>query len=123
MAEVRAAPVPRARTPVVWAWLAFYLVAAWLAASGSYALFGKHLPALLAPLAVVRDGVTQFFAATDAVSHAVAPATPLVIAFVIGALLVDALLVATIVLFQRTIRPRLAARIALRQAQGDTVIG
>jgi anti-sigma factor RsiW len=117
MAEARATTIAPVRAPLVWAWLAFYLVAAWLAATGGYALFSRRLPPLGSAVLSVRDAVAQFFATIGAVSHAVAPLAPAVVTFVIAALLVDALLVATIFVFHRTVRPQLAARLApLRQS-------
>jgi anti-sigma factor RsiW len=112
MAEARSMPIAPGRTPAAWALLAFYLVAAWLGGSGAYAFFGNRLPSLAGVVAWAGSGFSQFAAATGGVSHAIAPATPFVATFVIGALLVDALLVAAIFLFHRTVRPHLAARLA-----------
>jgi hypothetical protein len=112
MADARATQVSHARRTVVWAWLAFYLVAAWIAVTGGFALFARNLSPVFGTLASAQTAVEQFLATTGAVSHAVTPFTPAVVAFVVAALLVDALLAATIFIFHRTVRPQLAARLA-----------
>jgi anti-sigma factor RsiW len=113
MADARSIQLLPARPPMVWAWLSFYLVAAWLVASGALAVFHYRLPMLFAELISARESLVQFFAATGAASHAVAPITPVAVAVVTIALLMDAMLAAVIIFFHRSVRPRVAERLRI----------
>jgi anti-sigma factor RsiW len=112
MAHVRELPISTVRSPLLIAWLSFYLVAAWIALSGAYALFGRYVPALAAPLRAAQTWLASLLATTSATAHAVAPLAPPVLLVGITALLVDAVLAIGVLVFYRTVRPRLAARLA-----------
>jgi anti-sigma factor RsiW len=113
MAEARSIQLSPARPPMVWAWLSFYLVAAWLVASGALTIFRYRVPVLFTGLASARESLAQFIAAAGAASHAVAPVTPFAVAVVTMALLMDAMFVAAIIFFHRTVRPRVAERLRI----------
>ena len=116
MAEVRTAPVPRARIQSVWAALTFYLIAAWLAAAAGFALFGHRLNVLISPLAGVRDALGHSMSAISGTAHALGPATPAIVGIVGGVLALDVMLIAAIVYFHQTIRPQLSERLARSEA-------
>jgi hypothetical protein len=120
MADARTTQVVRAHPSLVWAWLSFYLIAAWVAVSAAYAVFGHRLPSIVAQFSAARGAVSQFVMTTGAAAHAVSPLIPVAVATVVVALAIDALLACAIILYHRAVRPRLAERLApLRQAQGN----
>jgi anti-sigma factor RsiW len=113
MAETRSIRLSPARPPMVWAWLSFYLVAAWLVTSGAIGIFHYRVPMLFTDLASARVSLVQFLAAAGAASHAVSTVTPVAVALVTIALLMDAMLALAIIFFHRTVRPRVAERLRI----------
>lgn len=116
MADVRSAPAPKARMQSVWAALTFYLIAAWLAAGAGFALFGHRLNVLTLPIAAARDAIAHSVSAVAGPAHALGPATPAIVGIVSGVLALDVMLIAAIVFFHQTIRPRLSERLARSEA-------
>lgn len=116
MAEVRTMPVPRSRALSVWALLTFYLIAAWVVTGASFAFFSHRLSALGAATANARVAFAHGASALSGAAHAFGPATPAVVGIVSGVLALDVMLIAAIILFHQTIRPRLSARLARSEA-------
>jgi len=116
MAETRTVPVQRARKLSVWAVLTFYVVGAWIALCGVYAVFGSGLSHLGAAGRAVTAAGAQSLAALSAIAQSVSPVTPLVLGGAVGVLLVDALLVIGAIVLYRAVRARLAAHINRSEA-------
>ena len=108
MAAVRTMPVPHEPRRAMWIVALFYLICAWSA--GLVAL-------LVWPRAHVATGAWSSVLSSgwQAIAHganALSPVAPLAVSFVVGVLAVDAILLAAIYVFYRTIRPRLADHLA-----------
>ncbi len=107
MGRVAAMPVPVRRVPPVWRIAAIYLGCAWLlfgAIAGTVRLpvpGASSIPALLSGVRAVELGARSLW-----------PVAPLAITAGVALLIVDALLLAAIVLFYRTVHPRVAATLA-----------
>lgn len=116
MAEAQTLAVHKARKLSVWAVLAFYVIGAWIALCGVYAVFGAQLSHLGAAGRAVAAAGAQSLAAPSAVAQSLSPATPVVLGSVTGVLLLDALLVIAGVMLYRAVRARLAAHINRSEA-------
>ena len=112
MAEVRSLPVESRRRTSVWAVLSFYVIAAWFALTGVALDSGGRIPWLAPIVGNVRAALGDTFATVAGAAHGIAPATPLVVGGVIAILAMDLMLAVAIFFSYRTIRPRLAARLA-----------
>jgi anti-sigma factor RsiW len=110
MAEARTTPM-RARRPLsLWSVLTFYMVGAWIALSGLYAVFGTRVPYLAAMGGAFAHATTQNLGALSATARGLSPATPFVLGGAIGILLLDALLLTGALFLYRAAHVRLAAR-------------
>jgi anti-sigma factor RsiW len=110
MTQIEVLPTPRVPRQSLWLFGAFYLVCAWaLVAAAMLAL----RPGTFAAAGLAFNGVGALRALMQG-AHALWPIAPLAVFLVAGALSVDALLLTAIVLFYRTLRPRLAAALAAR---------
>jgi anti-sigma factor RsiW len=116
MAEVRTIPMVERRAISPWSVLWFYLVGAWIALGGTYALFGVNTPWLKNLAAMFLVPAREMFAAIGGIAHSFGSALPLTIGVVGAVLFLDALLAGALVLFIRTIRPRLVASLARSEA-------
>jgi anti-sigma factor RsiW len=116
MAEVRTIPVAVERRLSVWSLLVFYLVAAWIALSGAFALLGPRVAVVQHALATVWSGAVNVFDAVTGIAHGVGPAAPVVVGVVTFVLFIDALLAGALIFFYRSVRPRLAAVLARSEA-------
>ncbi len=116
MAEVRTMPRPQSRSLSVWAILSFYLLVAWIAATAVAVASHGNVPLLGTAVAQTQAAAGDAFAALAGAAHGVGPAAPLAIGIVIAILTLDLVLAATLVVFYRTVRPRLAARLARSEA-------
>ena len=116
MAETSTIPIHKARKFSVWAVLTFYVVGAWIALCGAYAIFGTTLTHLGAAGRAIAAAGAQSLAALSAVAQSVSPVTPLVLGGAVGVLLVDTLLVIGAIALYRTARARLAAHINRSEA-------
>lgn len=112
MAEARTMPVAAERRLSVWSLLVFYLVAAWIALSGGFALLGPRAAFVQHAFGAVWSSTLEVFAAVGGIAHGVAPAAPAVLGVVSFVLFVDVLLAGAFIFFYRSVRPRLAAAIA-----------
>jgi anti-sigma factor RsiW len=109
MARVRALPAPSRVRSLVLPLAALYVVAAWIAVGAALALVYREAPHAFVTTAARMQ---QAFAA---VAHAVGglvPA-PYALSFIAGTLAVDIALLAALVYFYRTLRPRLAEHLAV----------
>jgi anti-sigma factor RsiW len=116
MAEARTTPVAVERRLSVWSLLIFYLVAAWIALSGAFALLGPRVAYVQHALAAVWSGAANVFATVTGVAHGVGPAAPAVVGVVSFVLFIDVLLAGAFIYFYRFVRPRLAAVLARSEA-------
>lgn len=116
MAEVRAMPVAAERRLSVWSLLIFYLVAAWIALSGAFALLGPRVAFVERPFTALWSGAADVLAALTGIAHGVGAAGPVVVGVVSIVLFVDALLAGAFIFFYRSVRPRLAAALARSEA-------
>ncbi len=112
MAEVRGAAVPQARSLSLWAVLSFYVVAAWIGLTGLVLASGGHPAWLGTAFGSLRAGFANTTAALAGAAQGVGPAAPFVVGIVAGVLALDVLLAALFIVLYRTVRPRLAARLA-----------
>jgi|SRR5579872_7183329 len=115
MADVREMPLPVGRRRVsFWAGLSFYTIAVWL----SMIAFATqlHFGTLTFAFAPQRAALTHALGALVGVWHAIGSATPIALAGGICVLAIDVILLALVILFYRTIRPRLRARLAHSEA-------
>ena len=116
MAEARTTPL-RVRRPLsLWAVLTFYIVGAWIALSGLYAIFGTRVPYLAAAGGALAHATTQNLGALSATARHLSAATPFVLGGAIGILLLDALLLAGALFLYRAAHARLAARASRSEA-------
>ena len=110
MAEVRGMPAIRRRRIPGWALLSSYLVAAWVAVVAFVAVRGGHWPEIVSAFnAFAHLGAWHGIANS---LHSIAPATPLVAVGITGVLVLDAALFIALFMFYRSVRPRLAERLA-----------
>jgi anti-sigma factor RsiW len=116
MAEARSTPVHVHRKLSLWAVLTFYVVGAWIALSGMYAVLGGHVPYLASTGHALANGGAQGLAVLSATAQSISPATPVVLASAIGVLLLDALLVIGAIALYRSARARLAAHVDRSEA-------
>ncbi len=116
MAETRTTPVHQVRKLSVWAVLTFYVVGAWIALCGVYALFGSGLSHLGAAGRALAVAGAQSYGALSAIVQSVSPVTPLVLGGAVGVLLLDSLLVIGAIVLYRAVRARLAAHINRSEA-------
>ena len=116
MAEARTMPVAVERRLSVWSLLIFYLVAAWIALSGAYALLGPRSAYVAHALETALSGAANLFAAVTGIAHGVGPGAPVVVGVVSFVLFIDALLAGAFIYFHRSVRPRLAAVLARSEA-------
>ncbi len=115
MAEVRAIPVVERRTISTWSVLCFYLIGAWVALGGAYTLFGGT-PWLKNVAAMFLIPARETFAAIAGIAHGFGSALPIAIGVVGAVLFLDVLLAGVLVVFIRTIRPRLVASLSRSEA-------
>lgn len=115
MAEVRSLPMIEPRRVSPWYGLSFYLVIAWIALGGAYAVFGGT-PWLKNSAAMLLVPARETFAAIGGIAHGFGSALPIAISVVGAVLVLDALLAGALVFFLRTIRPRLVASLARSEA-------
>jgi anti-sigma factor RsiW len=108
MAQIHTLPVPHAPRRAIWIVALFYLICAW-AATITLAFVLPH--AHVASDALASVGSSGWQAIAHGV-HAMAPVAPIAISIVVGVLTIDALLLAAIYVFYRTIRPRLNDHLA-----------
>lgn len=112
MAEVRSMKPAKTRAHALWPAITFYLVAMWVIICGAIALFGTRISFIAAPVGSLRDSFGHAASAISGAAQALGPATPAVVVVVGSVLAIDAVLAISIVLFYRTVRPRLSARLA-----------
>jgi anti-sigma factor RsiW len=111
MAEVRSQPSTRRRRIPAWAMLAAYLICAWFAAAAAIAIYRGRWPNLATGFASLQN--LSAWRATASVVHAFAPATPVVAITVAVVLALDVALLVAVFAFYRSVRPRLAAAVAV----------
>ena len=116
MAEARTMPVAVERRLSVWSLLIFYLVAAWIALSGAFALLGPRVSFVQHWMATIWSSTADVLAAITGIAHGVGPAAPVVVGVVSFVLFIDALLAGAFIYFYRSVRPRLAAVLARSEA-------
>jgi anti-sigma factor RsiW len=116
MAEVRSMPATTQRTLSIWAVLSFYIVAAWIVLTTTFLTLGPRLSAVSAVAGHARASLVNSFSAFGGAAHAFAPSAPFVAAFVVTVLGIDLLLIAGLIVFYRSVRPRLAAQLAPSEA-------
>ncbi|HUN29799.1 MAG TPA: zf-HC2 domain-containing protein [Alphaproteobacteria bacterium] len=116
MAEARSTPVHVRRKLSLWAVATFYVIGAWIALSGLYAVLGGRVPYLASSGRALAHAGSQGVAALSATAQSVSPAAPLVLGSVIGVLLLDALIVIGGVILYRSARARLAAHLDRSEA-------
>lgn len=110
MVRVRMLPVPAPARRAIWPIAACYVIAAWIATAIAIALSHSGAPAAAAQAIAARTG--SALAGFMGGLHALWPVAPLAASLVIGVLSVDVVLFAVVIVFYRTVRPRLAARLA-----------
>jgi anti-sigma factor RsiW len=112
MAQVRIMPVPHAPHRSLWIVALFYLICAWTAAiTLAFAWPRAHL----ATNVIAAAGSSGWQAIAHGV-HAMSPVAPIAFSIVVSVLAVDALLLAGIYVFYRTIRPRLNDHLAASES-------
>lgn len=116
MAEARTMPVAAERRLSVWSLLVFYIVAAWIALSGGFALLDPRVTFVRHAFTGVWSGALEVVAAVAGIAHGVGPAAPAIVGLVSFVLFVDVLLAGAFIFFYRSVRPRLAAAIARSEA-------
>ena len=116
MADVRTMPVAAERRLSLWSFLAFYVIAAWIALSGGVALLGGRLGSLQHVAGTTLSALGGMLAAVSGIAHGLGPAAPLVVGIVSVVLVIDVLLAGSIFFFYRTVRPRLVAALASSEA-------
>lgn len=117
MAEVNAMPAPHARRISPWSLLTFYLVAAWIALSGAYAVFGSHVPRIVNGVAAASGVMRDAFVTITSILHGLGPAAPITIAVVSFVLFLDVLLAGGVIYFYRSVHPHLATVLARSEAR------
>jgi hypothetical protein len=112
MAELRNTPaLARPHSTPLWRVLALYLTIAWIAVSAFVVIAGRA-PWLAAFGMSLREGLGNAFSAIAGAAHGIAPAGPLVVAFVSVVLVLDAMLATIIITYYRAVHPRLAEHLA-----------
>ncbi len=107
MARVRSMPVPHAPRRAMWIVALFYLICAWAVALTIALVWPRaHVPG--AWTSVIASG----WQAIAHGVHAVSPIAPIAFSIVVSVLAIDALLLAAIYVFYRTIRPLLNDHLA-----------
>lgn len=108
MVHIESMPVPHAPRRAIWIVALFYLICAWTAGI-TLAFLWPH--ANIASNALANAGSSGWQAIAHGV-HAMSPVAPIAFSVVAGVLAIDALLLAAIYVFYRTIRPRLNDHLA-----------
>lgn len=109
MARVRELPAPALPRRPLLPLAAFYLVAAWIVVGTALAVFWPGAPAGARALGrVVADSLATLGQST----HALWPVAPLALSVVVSVLSIDVLLFAALIVFYRSVRPRLTAYLA-----------
>ena len=116
MADVRTTPMAKARKLSVWALLSFYLISAWIVLSAGTLAFGSRLRGVSPVLSWAGNAFSHGLAALTGAAHALGPATPVAVAIVVLVLLIDVALVGAILVYYRSVHPRLAAHLAKSEA-------
>jgi anti-sigma factor RsiW len=109
MDRLRAMPLPAAPKRTLLPLAVFYLVSAWILAGAALALAWPGTPFALRSLAQAASGP---LAALQHATHAILPLEPIALSLVMSVLSIDVLLLAAVVVFYRSVRPRLAAYLA-----------
>jgi anti-sigma factor RsiW len=109
MARVRTLPAPQPLQKPFLPLAAFYLVAAWIATVAALALVRPGAPMSATAFAHLTGGLLQ---ALGQGMHALWPIAPVALSVVVSVLAIDALLFAAVVVFYRSVRPRLTAYLA-----------
>lgn len=112
MAQVRTMPVPHAPHRSIWIVALFYLICAWATA---ITLLFVGPRALVASSVLAHAGSSGWQAIAHGV-HALSPIAPIAFSIVMSVLAIDALLLAAIYVFYRTIRPRLNDHLAASES-------
>ncbi len=110
MTQVRAMPEPASPRRPLLPLAAFYLVAAWIFVGAALAFVWPGAPAGVRMLGRLAGDT---MAALGQTTHALAPVTPLALSVVVSVLSIDVLLFAALIVFYRTVRPRLTAYLAV----------
>lgn len=116
MAEARSMPVAVERRLSLWSFLVFYLVAAWIALSGAFAIFRDRASWMQHSLAWAGGVSHDMVAALTGIAHGFGPAGPVVVGIVSVVLFVDVMLACALIFFYRSVRPRLVAALARSEA-------
>lgn len=109
MTRLRAMPLPAAPKRSLLPLAVFYLVAAWILAGSALALAWPGTPFQLRALAQAVSGP---LAALQHATQTFLPLEPIALSVVISVLSIDVLLFAALVVFYRSVRPRLTAYLA-----------
>ncbi|MEO6835005.1 MAG: zf-HC2 domain-containing protein [Candidatus Tumulicola sp.] len=109
MAGIRTMPAPAAPRRPLLPLAAFYLVAAWIFVGAALSFVWPVAPAGGRAFAHLAAGTLQ---AVGASAHALWPVAPIALSVVVSVLSIDVLLFAVLVVFYRTVRPRLTAYLA-----------
>lgn len=112
MTHIQTMPVPHAPRRAIWIVALFYLICAWAAAITLAFIWPR---AHVASSALANAGSSGWQAIAHGV-HAMSPVAPIAISIVVGVLVIDALLLAAIYVFYRTIRPRLNDHLAASES-------
>ncbi|HET9031008.1 MAG TPA: hypothetical protein VFN49_12615 [Candidatus Aquilonibacter sp.] len=116
MAEVRTTPVTIQRRLSVWAFLTFYLVAAWIVLSGAFTLFGARASSLQQFAQAAGSAAAEVLSVLTGIAHGFGSSAPVIVGVVSLVLFVDVLLAGALIFFYRSVRPRLADAIARSEA-------
>jgi anti-sigma factor RsiW len=112
MVAIRSMPAPHVPRRAIWIVALFYLICAWTAAI-TVAFVRPH--AHVASSALASAGSSGWQAVVHGV-QAMSPVAPIAFSVVVGVLAIDALLLAGIYVFYRTIRPRLNDHLAASES-------
>jgi anti-sigma factor RsiW len=112
MVHIQSMPVPQAPRHAIWIVALFYLICAWVTA---ITLFFVWPHASLASSALAGAGSGGWQAIAHAV-RAMSPVAPIAFPIVVSVLAMDALLLAGIYVFYRSIRPRLNDHLAASES-------
>lgn len=116
MAEAHTMPARTRRKLSLWAVITFYVIGAWIALSGVYAILDGRIPYLASTGHALASAGSQGLSALSATAQSVSPATPVVLATAIGVLLLDTLLVIGAIALYRAARMRLATQLDRSEA-------
>ena len=108
MVKINAMPVPHAPRRAIWIVALFYLICAWVATITIAFVW----PRANVASAVLAGAESSGWRAIAHAAHAVSPVAPIAFSVVVSVLAIDALLLAAIYVFYRTIRPRLNDHLA-----------